>query len=111
MPLMRYAVLRIWFKHAQKAAMEAPALRSEMHVYNRLRQEVVGRYGDLDDETIRDTLEGRLVFPRPNAPLELELGPIRLAIAVRSLRLALRLKSFSSLGDRPASNPADKGDL
>jgi hypothetical protein len=38
--------------------MEIPALRSEVQIYNRLRQEMMERFVTLDDETIRDTLEG-----------------------------------------------------
>jgi hypothetical protein len=35
-----------------------PALKSELQIYNRLRHEVMEQYLDLDDEAIRDTLEG-----------------------------------------------------
>ena len=38
--------------------MEIPALKSEVQIYNRLRQEMMERFVTLDDETIRDTLEG-----------------------------------------------------
>jgi hypothetical protein len=38
--------------------MEIPALRFEVQIYNRLRQEMMERFVTLDDETIRDTLEG-----------------------------------------------------
>ena len=38
--------------------MEVPALKSEMQIYSRLRQEVLDRYGALDEETLHDTLEG-----------------------------------------------------
>ena len=41
-----------------RAAMNVPVLKAETQVYNWLRQRVVDRYPDLDDETIRDTLEG-----------------------------------------------------
>jgi Siphovirus Gp157 len=38
--------------------MNVPALKSEVQVYNLLRQRVLDQYPGLDDETIRDTLEG-----------------------------------------------------
>jgi hypothetical protein len=38
--------------------MNLPILKSELRVYERLRQRLVCEYPDLDDETIRDTLEG-----------------------------------------------------
>ena len=38
--------------------MNVPALKAEVQIYNCLRQEVIDQYLDLDDETIRDTLEG-----------------------------------------------------
>ena len=38
--------------------MNIPALKSEVQIYNRLRREVMEQYLNLDDETIRDTLEG-----------------------------------------------------
>jgi hypothetical protein len=38
--------------------MNVPALRTEVQVYNLLRSKLVEDYADLDDETIRDTLEG-----------------------------------------------------
>ena len=38
--------------------MNVPALKSEAQVYNLLRQRVLDQYPALDDETIRDTLEG-----------------------------------------------------
>ena len=38
--------------------MELPALKIEVQIYNCLRQKVMEQYLDLDDETIRDTLEG-----------------------------------------------------
>jgi hypothetical protein len=57
-PLLEYIVLQRWFKNAQQAVMEIPALKSEVQIYNRLRQEMIERFSTLDDETIRDTLEG-----------------------------------------------------
>lgn len=38
--------------------MSIPALKSEVQVYNLLRQRALHHYPSLDDETIRDTLEG-----------------------------------------------------
>jgi Siphovirus Gp157 len=38
--------------------MNVPALKSEVQVYNLLRQRVLDQHPGLDDETIRDTLEG-----------------------------------------------------
>ncbi len=38
--------------------LNVPALRTEIQVYNLLRQKIEDAYPDLDDETIRDTLEG-----------------------------------------------------
>ena len=38
--------------------MDMPALKAEVQIYNCLRQKMMDRYLDLDDETIRDTLEG-----------------------------------------------------
>jgi len=38
--------------------MNVPVLKAEVRIYNRLRQMVMEQYPDLDDETIRDTLEG-----------------------------------------------------
>ena len=38
--------------------MSMPALKTEVHTYNCLRQQLMDRNLDLDDETIRDTLEG-----------------------------------------------------
>ena len=38
--------------------MNVPVLRAEVQIYNWLREKMLDRYPDLDDETIRDTLEG-----------------------------------------------------
>jgi hypothetical protein len=38
--------------------MNVPVLKAELQIYNCLRQRVMDEYPDLDDETIRDTLEG-----------------------------------------------------
>jgi hypothetical protein len=38
--------------------MHAVALKTNVQIYNCLRQKVTDQYSDLDDETIRDTLEG-----------------------------------------------------
>jgi Siphovirus Gp157 len=38
--------------------MNVPALKAEVQIYNCLRQKVMDQNLDLDDETIRDTLEG-----------------------------------------------------
>ena len=38
--------------------MKVPVLKAEIRIYSWLRQKVVDQYPDLDDETIRDTLEG-----------------------------------------------------
>ena len=38
--------------------MNVPVLKAEVQIYNCLRQKVMDQYLDLDDETIRDTLEG-----------------------------------------------------
>ena len=38
--------------------MNIPALNVELQGYERLRQRLLDEYPDLDDETIRDTLEG-----------------------------------------------------
>jgi uncharacterized protein YutE (UPF0331/DUF86 family) len=38
--------------------MSIPTLNVELHGYDRLRQRLLDEYPDLDDETIRDTLEG-----------------------------------------------------
>ena len=38
--------------------MSIPTLNVELHGYERLRQWLLDEYPDLDDETIRDTLEG-----------------------------------------------------
>jgi hypothetical protein len=38
--------------------MNVRALKAEVQTYNCLRQKVIDQYLDLDDETIRDTLEG-----------------------------------------------------
>jgi hypothetical protein len=38
--------------------MSMPILTSELHAYKRLRRRLLDEYPDLDDETIRDTLEG-----------------------------------------------------
>ena len=40
------------------SAMNMPTLKSEVQVYNFLRQRVLDQHPGLDDETIRDTLEG-----------------------------------------------------
>jgi Siphovirus Gp157 len=53
-----YVVLLDWFKYAQKATMKIPTLQTEVQIYNCLRQKVMEQYRDLNDETIRDTLEG-----------------------------------------------------
>jgi hypothetical protein len=64
--------------------MEAPALKCEMQIYSRLRQEVVDRYGALDDETIRDTLEGITDLH------EMIAGVIRSALVDEALHSGLR---------------------
>ena len=38
--------------------MNLQGLKAEVEIYNCLRQKVIDQYLDLDDETIRDTLEG-----------------------------------------------------
>ena len=38
--------------------MNVPVLKAEVQIYNYLRQKLADQYLDLDDETIRDTLEG-----------------------------------------------------
>ena len=38
--------------------MNVPVLKAEVQIYNCLRQKVMDQYLDLDDETIRDILEG-----------------------------------------------------
>ena len=38
--------------------MNVQGLTAEVQIYNCLRQKVIDQYFDLDDETIRDTLEG-----------------------------------------------------
>ena len=38
--------------------MNAPMLKAEVQIYHCLRQKLMDQYLELDDETIRDTLEG-----------------------------------------------------
>ena len=64
--------------------MNVPALKSEAQVYNFLRQRVLDQYPALDDETIRDTLEGITTLH------ELISEVIRSALVDEALQAGLR---------------------
>ena len=64
--------------------INVPALRTELQVYNLLRQKLDESYPTLDDETIRDTLEGITSFHELIAEL------IRSALFDEALQAALR---------------------
>ena len=66
--------------------MNMPALRTELQVYNLLRQKLDERYPNLDDETIRDTLEGVTNLHELVAEL------IRSALLDEALQAALRTR-------------------
>ena len=64
--------------------MNVQALKSEAEVYNLLRQRVLDQYPALDDETIRDTLEGITTLH------ELISEVIRSALVDEALQAGLR---------------------
>ena len=66
--------------------MNVPALKSEAQVYNLLRQRVLDQYPALDDETIRDTLEGITTLH------ELISEVIRSALFDEALQIGLRTR-------------------
>ena len=66
--------------------MNVPVLKAELRVYERLRQSLLGSYPDLDDETIRDTLEGITTLH------ELISELIRSALFDEALQTALRTR-------------------
>ena len=66
--------------------MNVPALRTEIQVYNLLRQKIEEGYPTLDDETIRDTLEGITTLHELIAEL------IRSALFDEALQAALRTR-------------------
>ena len=66
--------------------MNVPVLRAEVQVYNWLRERMLDRYPDLDDETIRDTLEGITTLHELIAEL------IRSALFDEALQDALRTR-------------------
>lgn len=61
-----------------------PALRTEVHIFELLRQRLVEQYPDLDDDTIRDTLEGSTSL------IELIADVIRSALLDEALQLGVR---------------------
>jgi hypothetical protein len=66
--------------------MSVAVLRTEVQVYNLLRSKLVDVYPDLDDETIRDTLEGVTTLHELIAQL------IRSALFDKTLQTALRTR-------------------
>ena len=66
--------------------MNVPALKSEVQVYNLLRQRVLDQYPGLDDETIRDTLEGITALHEMIAAI------IRSALVDEALQAGLRTR-------------------
>ena len=66
--------------------MSVAVLRTEVQVYNLLRSKLVDVYPDLDDETIRDTLEGVTTLHELIAQL------IRSALFDETLQTALRTR-------------------
>ena len=66
--------------------MNVPALRTEIQVYNLLRQRIEEDYPTLDDETIRDTLEGITTLHELIAEL------VRSALLDEALQTALRTR-------------------
>ena len=71
----------------QGATMNMPALKAEVQIYNCLRQKVMDQYRDLDDETIRDTLEGITDLH------EMIAAVIRSALVDEALQAGLRAPS------------------
>ena len=86
--------------------MELPALKIEVQIYNCLRQKVMEQYLDLDDETIRDTLEGITDLH------EMIAAVIRSALVDEALCAGLRLRAddmkqrLSRLDERAAKKRA-----
>jgi Siphovirus Gp157 len=66
--------------------MNVPVLRTEVQVYNVLRRRLEEDYPDLDDETIRDTLEGITTLPDMIGEL------VRSALFDEALQAALRTR-------------------
>ena len=66
--------------------MTIPALRTEIHVYNLLRERLERFHPSLDDETIRDTLEGITTLHELIAEL------IRSALVDEAVQAALRAR-------------------
>ena len=82
---MEYAILQ-YVDKLDRTAMNVPLLKAETQVYNWLRQRVVDQYPDLDDETIRDTLEGMTTLH------ELISELIRSALFDEALQAGLRTR-------------------
>ena len=66
--------------------MNLQGLKAEVEIYNCLRQKVIDQYLDLDDETIRDTLEGITNLH------EMIAAVIRSALVDEALHTGLRLR-------------------
>jgi hypothetical protein len=66
--------------------MNVPAMKVEAQIYNCLRQRMMDQYLDLDDETIRDTLEGITNLH------EMIAAVIRSALVDEALRSGLRFR-------------------
>src|SRR3974377_779048 len=82
---MEYAILQ-YVDKLDRTAMNVPLLKAETQVYNWLRQRWVDQYPDLDDETIRDTLEGMTTLH------ELISELIRSALFDEALQAGLRTR-------------------
>ena len=83
---MEYVALHDWYKNSQDSAMNLLAVKAEVQIYNCLRQKVMDQYLDLDDETIRDTLEGITDLH------EMIAAVIRSALVDEALRAGLRFR-------------------
>jgi hypothetical protein len=66
--------------------MKVQGLKAEVQIYNCLRQKVIDQYLNLDDETIRDTLEGITNLH------EMIAAVIRSALVDEALQAGLRFR-------------------
>jgi Siphovirus Gp157 len=66
--------------------MNVPVLKGQVQIYNCLRQKVMDQYIELDDETIRDTLEGITDLQ------EMIAAVIRSALVDEALHAGLRFR-------------------
>src|SRR6476620_4394359 len=66
--------------------MNVPVLKGQVQIYNCLRQKIMDQYIELDDETIRDTLEGITDLQ------EMIAAVIRSALVDEALHAGLRFR-------------------